>query len=103
VLKLGSAAAWFTSLASAVRFALEDAPALEDVPEPLDDVAVPGGAELDEELPDEQAASTSAAAVMASADAALLVRLAREVWKLVIGPSQMPCGDQPGLPSRGPR
>jgi hypothetical protein len=83
VLKVGCAAPWVTSLASAERPALEDAP-LEDVPEPLDDAPVPAGAELadeepDEELLDEQATSMSAAAVIASADARRLARRGRRV------------------------
>jgi hypothetical protein len=73
VLKLGTAAAWVTLLASALMSALED--------DPLEDDPAPAGAEVveevpDEELLDEQAASMSAAAVIANADA---LRLAREM------------------------
>jgi hypothetical protein len=55
---------------------------LEDVPGLPDDAGTLAGAELvdgelEEELPDEQAASMSAAAVIASADARRLAREAR--------------------------
>jgi hypothetical protein len=69
-----------TALCSAVRSTLEDADGLPD-----DVAALAGaglaGAELDEELPDEldeHAASMSAAAVIASADAMRLARGVRD-------------------------
>jgi hypothetical protein len=65
VLKLGIAAAWFTALVSAERFALED------VPELLADVPVLCGAELELELEllDEHAASSTAAPAAAAPNA----------------------------------
>jgi hypothetical protein len=61
VLKLGTAAAWFTALASAETLPLEDVPGAELDPEEP---------ELVVELLDEHAATVIAAAVIASADAA---------------------------------
>ena len=77
MLKLGTAAPWVTALASAERCPLED-------PE-LDPEAVPAavaGAELELELEepeplDEHAASSSPAAMIASADDTRLAREAR--------------------------
>ena len=79
MLKLGTAAPWFTALESAERSAPEAEPLDDgDGPVPVTWLGLVEAEELELELElDEQAASMSAAAVIASADATRLAREAR--------------------------